>query len=123
MHHEDGVVELAEATETFDEATDLHVGVIEERCEGLLQTRGKQTLVVGKIGPCIHAGVAWRQHCVCRNHTALDLLVEPTLADDIPAFVVAAAVLGQILRWRLVRGVSCAERKVGKERAVGANTL
>ena len=115
------VVELAGRGEVVDEATDLVVGVVEERGERLLQARRELPLVLGQLVPRLDARVA-RRELGARGHDAqLELAGEPPLARDVPARVEPAPVLLHVLGRRLVRRVRRAEREVAEERAVGTH--
>ena len=117
--HEQGVVELAEALETVEEPTELHVGVVEERRERLLQPRCELAVRLGHGRPLLDARVAGREFGVGRDETHLDLAGEPTLARHVPTLVEATAVLLEVLRRCLVRGMHRAECQVHEERTVG----
>ena len=118
-----GVVELAHALEAVDQPADLVVGVVEEGGEGLLEAGGQAPLVLGQVVPRLDAGVAGGQLGALGDDAQLELAGEPALAGHVPALVVAAPVLGQVLRRRLVGGVGGAEGQVGEERPVGADAL
>ena len=84
--------------EDVDEATDLHVGVIEERRERLLEPSDEHALVLGQIVPGVDAGVPRRERGAlgitipsssCRsNHRS---------ANDVPALVERPSVLLEVL--------------------------
>ena len=109
--HDDRVVEQVHVVEGVDEATDLVVGVLEERGERLLEAGGQAALRVGQVVPRVDARVAGRQLGVGRDHAQLLLAGEPALAGDVPALVVAAPVTGEVLGRRLVRGVGGARAR------------
>src|SRR5208337_1697519 len=52
-----GVVELAEASQRVDQASDLGVGVVEEAGEGLLEARGENAVALGEVRPGLYAWV------------------------------------------------------------------
>ena len=116
-------VQLTEPAQPVDEATDLHVGVVEERGEGLLQPGGQPLLVLGQLVPRLDAGVARRQLGALGDHAELELAAEPPLAHHVPALVEATPVLGQVLRRRLVGCVGGTEGQVGEEGPVGPDAL
>ena len=121
--HEDGVVEFAHGTQTFDQPTDLVIGVIEERGERFLEPGADLLLILGQVVPGVDAGVAGREFGPFGDHPEFELPFVPTLTDDVPALVVLAAVLLQVALGCLVRGVGRTERHVGEERAIGTHTL
>ena len=120
---EDRVVELTHRLQSIDKATDLVVGVVEERGERLLQPGGQPLLVLGQRIPRLDTRVARREPSARGNDAALELSFEPPLAHDVPAFVEPAAVLGEVLRRCLVGRVGGAEGDVGEERSIGSHTL
>ena len=120
-HDEDGVVEQVTLPQPFDQASDLIVGVVQERSKRLLEAGGEPSLVVGQIVPRLDAGVAGGQDGVGRDDALVDLTLEPTLAHHVPALVEASPVLGQVFGWGLVGGVGGPEGQVGEEGAVGAD--
>ncbi len=122
-HDEDRVVELTHRAQAVDQPADLVVGVVEERGEGLLEAGGQLLLVLGKVVPGVDTGVAGSQLSPRRNEAQVELAPEPALPYDVPALVVAAAVLLQVGRRRLMGCVGRSERHVGEERPVGAHAL
>ncbi len=121
--HEHGVVEFAHVTQAVDQSTDLVVGVIEERGERFLESRTDLLLILGEVVPGIDTGVAGREFGPVGDHAEFELTFVPALTNDVPAFVVLAAVLLQVALRRLVRSVRRTERHVREERAIGPHTL
>ena len=115
------VVEFADGRQVGDQASDLDVGVLEERGVGLLESRGESLLVLGELLPRVDALVARRQFGERRDDAELLLTREPLVARDVPSLVVATPVAREVLRWRLVRGVRRAEGQVREERSVGTD--
>ncbi len=122
-HDDHGVVELAEALEGVDHPADLGVGVVEEGGVGLLEAGGEALLHLGQVVPRLDARVAGGQLGALGHEAALDLVGEPALAGDVPALVVAAPVLLQVRRRRLVGGVGGAEGQVEEEGPIGTDRL
>ena len=110
-------------TQAFDQSTDLVVGVIEERSERFLEPRTDLLLVLGQVVPGVDTGVAGREFGPGGDHAEFELTFVPTLANDVPALVVLAAVLLQVALGRLVRGVGRTERHVGEEGRSGRTPL
>ncbi len=121
QHDEHGVVELSEPSQSVDEATDLIVGVVEERGEGLLESTRQSLLVLREVVPGVDTRIAWCEFGPLRNDAELELALEPALAHDVPALVELPAVLCEVLRWRLMRCMRRSEREVGEERPIGAH--
>ncbi len=119
--HHDRVVEPAEVAQSVDEPADLVVGVVEERGERLLEAARQPLLGVGEVVPRLDAGIARREFGAFRHDAEFELPREPPLAHDVPALVVAPAVLLEVARRRLVRGVRRTERQVQEEGPVGSD--
>jgi hypothetical protein len=119
--HEDRVVELVERPQPLHEAADLVVGVVEEGGERLLKPCREQLLVLGQLVPRVDPGVARCEFGALRDDPEFELAFVPPRPDDVPPFVVTAAVLLEVLRRRLMRRVCCAERHVEEKRSVGSD--
>ena len=66
----DGVFALAEIVDLLEQATDLHVGVVEEPGEDLLEPGRKALLVAVQVVPHIYAGIARCQALVPVGNSA-----------------------------------------------------
>jgi len=78
QHEDHRVVELPKTTQPLDEASDLNVGVIEERRKCLLQAACEELFVVRQRVPRLDTRVAGRQHGVWWNHPQFELPTEPS---------------------------------------------
>ncbi len=123
QEHQDRVVQLPHGSEPIHEPADLVVRVIQERRERLLQPGGQTLLIVRQVVPGLNTGVAGRKGRTGIDHTEGDLALEPALAHDIPALVVASPVLVEIVLGRLVRRVGRAEGEVSEEGTIWTHAL
>ncbi len=123
QHDEDGVVELAHAAQPVDQPADLVVGVIEERGERLLESGGDLLLVLGQVVPGVDARVAGRELGALGDHAEFELALVPTLADDVPALVVAPRYLSRYACGAWCGAWVAPNGHVREERAIGPHTL
>ena len=119
--YEDGVVQLPERIEFIDQAANLRVGMFEERTECFLQCKCEFLLVLGERVPRFNTRVTRCQLGVSGNQTEFNLLCEPSLARNIPAFVVLATMASEILIGRLMRSMGGAKSEIGEEGAIWSN--
>ena len=117
--HDDRVVALAHPFEERDEPAEILVGAVEHRRVGFHVPREQRPIGGLGVVPGRHHGVRGRQPGSRRDQAQLQLAPVSRLADAGPALVVAAAVLGDVLRLGLERRVHRVVRDVEKERLVG----
>ena len=116
--HDHGVVTLADLLKKFHQPADLRIGVFKEAGIGFLQARRQFLLHRRQLVPGFNPGIARGEIGVGRDDAELLLSLEPNLAHHIPPGVELAAILGQIVRRRLVRRVGGAEAEIQEERLV-----
>ena len=88
--------------------------MVEESRVGLFEAGVEPLLVIGQGVPRLDAGVA-RRAGSRRHNAALDLALQPRLADGVPAGIEPALVLVEKRLRRLVRRVHGAEREIHEE--------
>ena len=111
----DSVVALAEIVELLEQTADLHIGVIQESGEYLLEPRRDCLLLGAHVVPDLHAGIPGCQALIGAKQTGCLLPGEDPVPGCVPAVVEPPPVLVRERTGHVMRGMPGRERDVQEE--------